>query len=342
MKQLNLRWWAQFRVDDVNEELIRILKDGNCTTMSFGLESADNRILKSMRKHTTVEQIERTLKIVYDSGISLEGCFIFGDIEETVETANNTLKWWREHAEYKINLNLITVFPGSFLYKHACEKGIIKDRAQFLRDGCPQINVSKLTEQELSSLVRDLLEAPNTLVRSLDDVELVNVDSNTGRICVTGVCSSCSHSNEWSGIKLFSSNFIPCVQCGQKYNIPLPAVLRENIDRNIFALLEKYGKVAVWGINYHTLDLFNKSSALLSPGIFPIDISGVKQLLNLNGKKVFAPKIIAEEDIRVVIIAIPAYLSQISSQITNNYPQVSQILDICTLVAPSCTAQLKE
>ncbi|MDO8488635.1 MAG: radical SAM protein, partial [Candidatus Omnitrophota bacterium] len=132
IKKYGVRWWAQFRVDDITPELLAILKDGKCEVMSFGLESADNRILKSMRKGTTVEQIERTLKLVYDSGISFEGAFIFGDIEETNETASNTLKWWREHSAYRITLNLITVYPGSYLYKHACEKRIIKDRTKFL------------------------------------------------------------------------------------------------------------------------------------------------------------------------------------------------------------------
>jgi anaerobic magnesium-protoporphyrin IX monomethyl ester cyclase len=182
IKHYNIRWWAQFRVDDITPELLAILKDGRCEVMSFGLESADNRVLKSMRKGTTVEQIERTLKLVYDSGISIEGAFIFGDIAETVETANNTLKWWREHSEYRITLNLITVYPGSFLYKYACEKNIIKDKVKFLRDGCPQINVSKLTDRELSELIKHFMDAPISLTKRLVSASLKGIDYKTGRI----------------------------------------------------------------------------------------------------------------------------------------------------------------
>jgi hypothetical protein len=145
MRRHGIRWWAQFRVDDVTPDMMGVLKDGGCDIMSFGLESADNRVLRSMRKGTTVEQIERALKMVYDAGISMEGAFIFGDLAETWETAQNTLQWWREHAQYKINLNVISVYPGSHLYQYACEHGIIRDRVQFLRDGCPHVNVSKLT-----------------------------------------------------------------------------------------------------------------------------------------------------------------------------------------------------
>jgi anaerobic magnesium-protoporphyrin IX monomethyl ester cyclase len=65
LRKHKIRWWAQFRVDDITPELLDTLKAGGCDIMSFGLESADNRVLKSMRKGTTVEQIERTLKLVY-------------------------------------------------------------------------------------------------------------------------------------------------------------------------------------------------------------------------------------------------------------------------------------
>lgn len=38
IKPYNIRWWAQFRVCDGTEEMVRILKDSNCVTMGFGLD----------------------------------------------------------------------------------------------------------------------------------------------------------------------------------------------------------------------------------------------------------------------------------------------------------------
>ena len=172
MRAYNIRWWAQFRVDYVTKALLAILKEGGCNVMSFGLESADNRVLKSMRKGTTVEQIEKTLKLVSDADMPFSGAFIFGDIEETWETANNTLTWWRDHSEYKINLNLITIYPGSYLYQYACENGVIEDKVQFLKDGCPQVNVSKLTPDEYSELVKRIMEAPMIHTKALSDIEI--------------------------------------------------------------------------------------------------------------------------------------------------------------------------
>ncbi len=336
IKQYKARWWAQFRVDDIKPELLTILKEGGCEVMSFGLESADNRILKSMRKGTTVEQIERTLKLVYDSGISLEGAFIFGDIEETAETANNTLKWWRKHSEYRISLNLITVYPGSYLYKYGCEKGIIKDKVRFLKNGCPQVNVSKLTDEELSELIKQFMDAPVSQIKRLDSVELASVDYKAGRIAINGVCVTCGQKNNWENIKLFAMNFIPCKNCGQKYNVPLSPALRANIEKNIKKLLEKYRKVAIWGINYHSSDLFKNSAVLQNDKIYPVDISETKRKMDLYGKEIFAPEIINIKNIEAVIVAIPVYFTQISSQIEANHKNVTKIIDICGFTDPEC------
>jgi anaerobic magnesium-protoporphyrin IX monomethyl ester cyclase len=334
IKKYKISWWAQFRVDDITPELLAILKDGGCEVMSFGLESADNRILKSMRKGTTVEQIERTLKLVYDSGISFEGAFIFGDIEETHETAGNTLKWWRDHSEYRITLNLITVYPGTYLYKYAYEKKIIKDKVQFLKDGCPQINVSKLTDKEFSELIKQIMEAPISQTRPLDSVQLKGVDYITGRVAMSGLCVNCGQENSWDNIKLFTMNFLPCKKCGQKYNAPLVSELRQNIDNNISKLLRKYGKIAIWGINYHASDLFKNSAVMHDENIYAIDNSETKRWMDLYGKKIHASEILNSEKIQLVIVAIPVYYTQIATQIEANHKDVVEVIDMCNLVNP--------
>jgi radical SAM superfamily enzyme YgiQ (UPF0313 family) len=158
IKKYNIKWWAQLRVNNITKELLTVLKESGCDTISFGLESADNRILKSMRKGITIEQIEHALKLVYDMGIHIQGNFIFGDIEETMETATNTIKWWKNHPEYKIHFSMIMLYPGTHIYEYACEKGIIKDKVKYLREGCPQVNVSKLSDVEFAELLKTLLE----------------------------------------------------------------------------------------------------------------------------------------------------------------------------------------
>lgn len=331
IKKYNIPWYADFRVNMVKPELLKILKDSGLDVMFFGLESADNRILKSMRKGITIEQIEHTLKMASEHEIAFYGCFIFGDIEETVETARNTLRWWREHPKYNIHLTLIKPFPGSYVYEYACLKGLIKDRVTYLKDGCPQINISKMSDAEFSEIVSYISEAQSSM-KTIDSIELQWVDPHMGRETILGVCSNCSQKNTWENIKLFANDYIYCSHCGQKYDIPLPSPLRENLDKNVSILLEKYGKVAVWGMTLTIMDLFGHSRMLHDPNVFPVDISESKRKTDLYGKKIYTPAILDEEDIRVVVIAVPSHGGQISCQVRENHPKVTEIIDICWLV----------
>jgi radical SAM superfamily enzyme YgiQ (UPF0313 family) len=331
IKKYGIAWYADFRIDKVYPGLLSVLKDSGLEVMFFGLESADNRILKSMRKGITLEQIEKGLKTVYESGITNFGCFIFGDIAETVETAQNTLSWWREHMEYCIHLTFVKPFPGTYIYQYACEKGIIKDKVQYLKDGCPQINISKMSDAEFGEIVNQVSEASSRL-GLIGQLELLAVDPVLGRETITGICQRCKKQNLWENIKLFAIDYIYCRHCGQKYQIPQPQQLRDNLDKNMALLLEKYGKVAVWGMTLAIMDLFKHSRLLKDAKVFPIDIAESKMQMDLYGKRIHSPAILDSEEIPIVVIAVPSHAGQILSQIKVNHPQVKIILDICRLV----------
>lgn len=50
IREYNVDWMINLRVSDVTEKMVELLKKSRCTVVSFGLESADNKILKSMKK----------------------------------------------------------------------------------------------------------------------------------------------------------------------------------------------------------------------------------------------------------------------------------------------------
>ena len=337
IKPLNIKWWAQFRVDVVSNfpEMLDILKDAGCATMSFGIESADNKILKSMRKNITIEQTEKALELAYSAGIPTEGAFIFGDIEETWETAMRTFNWWRDHLQYKINLNFITTYPGSYLYKWALSKGIIKDKVKFLQDGCPQVNVSKLSDNEYGLLVKKVMEANALLAPKADIINYKILNNKTGRLSINAICAQCRKIYSMTDFKIFSSSFIMCNLCGQRYNFFIPDNLLKRIENNLETLLKKKREIAIWGINHQVVDLFRRSDLLRNKHIFPIDISSLKRKMDLYGKKVYAPTILNDRKITTVVIAIPAYVTEINMHIEKEHQHVENIFDICELIAPT-------
>jgi radical SAM superfamily enzyme YgiQ (UPF0313 family) len=158
IKSYSLVWSIQLRVDSVTPYMVNALKQSNCRYVFLGIESADNRILKSMRKNITIEQVERALDLTIEAGLDTRSTIILGDEAETVESARRTIEWWKEHHKLSsIVMDMIIAFPGSTLYKNARRNGRIPDPVRFLQDGCPILNLSPyLTDEEYKELVQEV------------------------------------------------------------------------------------------------------------------------------------------------------------------------------------------
>lgn len=335
MRKYNLPWRGSFRVDEINEDMVNTLKTGKCAIIGLGLESADDRILKSMRKKITIKQIENALKIIHDAEMPFSGNFIFGDIEETVETATNTFNWWLNHPQYNINLWMIVSYPGSHLYKHACDNGIITDRVEYLKKGCPAVNVSKLNNEEMNWLVRNIMEMPTKQASHVVSTSLISTNRQTNRITISGRCAACGVENLWPEIKPFISVNITCSNCSRKHNIPTPESIQIAIVNSIFNLVDSYGLVGIWGITYHSMEIFEAHDIFSDPRVILIDNSHSKQMMSIKGKKISDPHEINLLNIPAIIAFYPNSFQIIKSIIQANYNSVTEVIDVCDLMHQS-------
>lgn len=154
VEEYDFDWSIQLRIDSVNDELISILKGTRCRYVFLGIESANNDVLKSMRKGITIEQIETALQKLSDAGLCFRSGLILGDSEETYETAMQSLHWFEQNRQsYRLYVDMIIAFPGSVLYKRGIAMGAIPDPVRFLQDGCPVVNVSRMTDDEFRTVL---------------------------------------------------------------------------------------------------------------------------------------------------------------------------------------------
>jgi radical SAM superfamily enzyme YgiQ (UPF0313 family) len=340
IKPYDLPWLGVFRLNQINPEMLALLKDSHCFNVGIGLESADNRILKSMQKRITIEQANESLRMIYESGISMAAGIIIGDPEETLETAHVSFQWWKDHPEYCFPMRLITPYPGTPIYHYAIREGMIEDPVQFLRDGCPQINISKMTDEEFQGFTKEVMEAAYRDIQTLSSYDLTNIDG--GCVDIAGKCSKCGAANSWEKIRLFKITFFSCQDCGQQYFAPLDAVVRRNIDDNVLRLLEEDGKVAMWGMTMHANDIFAHSDVLRGDNVFPVDICSSKQSKDFFGKQVFAPNVIERERIRTVVICAPMHFGYIESQIEVNCRDVTRVIDVSDLISSDFTQSTRK
>jgi radical SAM superfamily enzyme YgiQ (UPF0313 family) len=301
LKEMDIVWNAQFRVDDVSFENIETVKNGNCYGARMGIESADNEILKSMRKNISVEQTERAVSIIHNAGLPIFGNLIIGDVAETFETAKKSIEWWKRYKEHCFGLYFIDTYPGTPNYKYAVKNGIIKNRVEFLKNGCPTVNLSKMSDEELSIIIKEVVTLPIKELDKLKEQKILKYNKND-TADFSGFCHKCGKYGIYKEKLLFfvnNLNFLYCENCGHRFIPEISEEIKYKTMENLKKLPAK--KIAIWGVLPYTIEIFDGNKEFCGKDIVFIDNSSYKQMIIINGKKVRSPEILANEDIDTLI-----------------------------------------
>lgn len=317
IKPYGLPWSCCLRVCDIEKDLLLQMKESGCVNLVLGLESADNQILKSMRKGITVEQITRALELTLEAGIMIEGGFIFGDVMEDTQSVQNTLNYWEAHTDdHYLNLGLISVFPGSSLYQHAVKEGLIPDPVQFLKEGCPLVNVSRLSPAEYQSLrskVAELRLRPHVPARELQ----IQAMDDANQCGITYPCRKCGAINR-ERVHFWFGRECRCHTCGLVNFIDPFQAARH--DPEIFGReLPPEVPVALWGAGGICRKLIQKYPLLGEDRFLLVDGNPELQGLKCFGKEIHPPEIIQRLGIAHVVITALSREREIALQIRQHH-----------------------
>lgn len=92
-RKIRIGWECLSRVDTVDSDLARKMKEAGCVRVFFGIESGNDTILKIMKKQATVEQARKAVNIFKQTGIQVGAFFILGYPGETEETLLDTVNF---------------------------------------------------------------------------------------------------------------------------------------------------------------------------------------------------------------------------------------------------------
>lgn len=335
MKDRHLSWYATFRIDHVDNELIEIIKKSTCKQMFFGIESVNDGILKSMHKNLTRSTIECNLKKVYDANIPFGGNLLFGDPQDTFQTCKENIEWYHKHPKYNLSLININAYPGTRIYKDAVDNGLISDEKKFLLDNCPVINLSRMSDAECASIQKMILECNHGV--SLTQQKLLSFNPETKQTVVYGRCIKCGTYVKSENILLFTKDYsyIYCPNCGVKHIARLPHELEYNLIYNIKSMLENRQKIVLWGVHPGTWSIFNSNEIFKHPDIIFVDSNHLRQNLKItdNNKSIFDPRIFQEEDFNSIVFCYPHLYSSYADSIKSQYPSISNFVDILSLLS---------
>ncbi len=104
------------RADRVDKELIELMAKSGCYYFAYGVESANPKILQNIKKHETIETIEKAIELAERKGISCQGFFIFGLPGETPKTIKETINFAKKTKLSRAQFLILDVLPGSELW----------------------------------------------------------------------------------------------------------------------------------------------------------------------------------------------------------------------------------
>lgn len=125
-RNLSINWVAHSRVDEVNNELLKIMGKAGCVFLRFGIESGCRRVISMLKKtkHSD-EWSERAInvfKLCKEYGISTVACFIIGSPDETEEEIRESIGLAKKLKPDVIQVHFFTPYPGSEVFEFYKDK----------------------------------------------------------------------------------------------------------------------------------------------------------------------------------------------------------------------------
>jgi len=124
-KHLDIRFYAQVRVDTIDTEIVKKLKAAGCFAVAIGVESGNAEILKGMGKRLTKEQIREGCKVLKAAKMPFLASYIIGHPGDTHETIMQTINFANELDADQSKFLISTPYPGTRFFDMAVERGII-------------------------------------------------------------------------------------------------------------------------------------------------------------------------------------------------------------------------
>ena len=117
-RKIKVRWTCNSRVDYVDEEMLSLMGQAGCWLISWGIESANELILKRARKGYKKEQAFKALTWARAAGIKNWGYFIIGLPGESEESIRDTIDYAKELPLDIALFHIAAPYPGTpFFYE---------------------------------------------------------------------------------------------------------------------------------------------------------------------------------------------------------------------------------
>ena len=122
-----LLWSCTGRVNFINDDIVKAMRSSGCVSISYGLESGSARMLESMNKRVSIEQMEKAIRTNRKFGMMLPVSFIIGMPGEDEDSCRETVEFCVKNEIPLKSMMFATPYPGTKLFEYALNTGRIID-----------------------------------------------------------------------------------------------------------------------------------------------------------------------------------------------------------------------
>jgi len=152
-RNLKITFTCNSRVDYVDKEMLDIMAKAGCSVISWGIESANEEILKKVRKGTTAERARQSLAWAHAAGIRNLGYFIIGLPGETRESIQETIDFSKQLPLDLAIFHIAAPYPGTPFFFQVMENNWFKPGTKW-----EQVDMDRSTVLQYSNLSAEDLE----------------------------------------------------------------------------------------------------------------------------------------------------------------------------------------
>ena len=131
-RQRNLQWRCWARADLVDEANLALMQRSGLTSITFGIESGDDLVLKRTSKGLTVQTNYNALLACKKVGVPVRCSLMFGNPGERRQSLQNTIDMIKSCQPDEWNLAVLKPIPGSDFWSFPEKHGLTFDKQRII------------------------------------------------------------------------------------------------------------------------------------------------------------------------------------------------------------------
>ena len=149
-------WMARVRVDELDYELLALMKQAGCVMLGLGVESGSQRIIEQMQKQRHPKPWPDLCRQVFQwtrqLGIGTNAYYVIGNPTETREEIEQTIALALELKSDTIQVHFYTPYPGSMAWEKHKDVIAQHDATQMFHYATPMFALADVSIEDLVKL----------------------------------------------------------------------------------------------------------------------------------------------------------------------------------------------